>query len=275
MPWSAAGAVVIAGPTVSDNGIVVRDHVDAIEVPCVNYTGGAITRSRWMFHYQVGSLEEEPYVLVDHLRRLGRQRVAVLHDDTPVGHNYGMWFERAVAERGGPQMLSRASVSPLATDLEPAVRAAVADDPDALVYLGLGVAARAVALGVEACGWNGPVAANSALMFGYGRREWRSAWDGWPYVDTISDTNTVRAALRERSKVHAGGPIGVAAFDMGRLIGLGMAMADDVTPAWGARRAGTGQAPPGGGGQGGDDHGFRPVGPRRAQGRHAGAAVLA
>ena len=72
-------------------------------------------------------------------------------------------------------------------------------------------------------------------MFGYGRREWRAGWDGWPYVDTISDANTVRASLRARSKVHAGGPIGVAAFDMGRLIGLGMAMADEVTPAGCAR----------------------------------------
>ena len=134
----AAGAVVIAGPTVSDNGIVVRDHVDRIQVPCVNYTGGAITRSQWMFHYQVGSLEEEPYVLVDHLLGAGGERVAVLHDDTPVGHNYGMWFERAVSERGGPMILRRESVSPLAEDLEPAVRAAVADDPGRARLPGVG-----------------------------------------------------------------------------------------------------------------------------------------
>ncbi len=226
----AAGAVVIAGPTVSDNGIVVRDHVDRIGVPCVNYTGGAITRSRWMFHYQVGSLEEEPYVLVDHLRATGCGRVGVLHDETPVGRNYGLWFERAVSERGGPAIVSRHAVSPLAEDLSVEVGAAVADDPDALVYLGLGVAARAVALGVQACGWEGTVVANSALMFGYGRKDWRAGWDGWVYVDTISDANTVRARLRQRSKVHAGGPIGVAAFDIGRLIGLGLAMADEVSP---------------------------------------------
>jgi branched-chain amino acid transport system substrate-binding protein len=154
-----------------------------------------------------------------------------MHDDTPVGHNYGMWFERAVSERGGPEVLSRAAVSPLAEDLSTEVGAAVGPDPDALVYLGLGVAARAVALGVQACGWGGTVVANSALMFGYGRRDWREAWDDWVYVDTISDSNVVRARLRELSKVHAGGPIGVAAFDMGRLIGLGLAMADEVTPA--------------------------------------------
>jgi branched-chain amino acid transport system substrate-binding protein len=228
---AAEGCVVVAGPSISDNGIVVREVADAMRVPCVNYTGGAITRGEWMFHYQVGSLEEEPYVLVDHLRASGHGRVAVLHDDTPVGHNYGMWFERAVTERGGPQVLSRDSVSPLAEDLEPAVRRALAAPPDALVYLGLGVAARAVALGVEACGWDGPVAANSALMFGYSRRDWRAGWHDCAYVDTISDGNALRAALRQRSKAHAAGPIGVAAFDMGRLMGLGLALADEVTPA--------------------------------------------
>ncbi len=225
------GAAIVVGPSISDNGIVARDWADQQHVPCLNYTGGAITRGEWMFHYQVGSLEEEPYVLVDHLRATGRSRVAVLHDDTPVGTNYGMWFERAVSERGSPAITSRRAVSPLADDLEPEVRAALADDPDVLCYLGLGVAARAVALGVEASGWTGPVVANSALMFGYGRKDWRAGWDGWVYVDTISDGNQVRAALKEQSRAHAGGPLGVASFDMGRLVGLGMAMADDLSPA--------------------------------------------
>ena len=269
------GCVVVAGPSISDNGIVVREVAEAMRVPCVNYTGGAITRGEWMFHYQVGSLEEEPYVLVDHLRSSGHDRVAVLHDDTPVGHNYGMWFERAVTERGGPQVLSRDSVSPLAEDLEPAVRRALAATPDALVYLGLGVAARAVALGVQACGWDGPVVANSALMFGYSRRDWRAGWDDWAYVDTISDGNALRAALRQRSKAHAAGPIGVAAFDMGRLMGLGLALADEVTPAGRAGGLGAGQAAAGGRRQAGHDHGVRAVGSCRPQRRGPGAAGLA
>jgi len=233
----AQGAVVLAGPSISDNGIVVRDHVDRIGVPCVNYTGGAITRSRWMFHYQVGSLEEEPLALVAYLRRSpGSTRVALLYDDTPVGHNYALWFDRAVAERPAADaaaldVVTRSVVSPLADDLETTVRQAVAGQPDVLVYLGLGVAARAVALAVQACGWDGPVLTNSALMFGYSRKEWRAGWDGWIYVDTVSDANTMRQRLRVQSKAHAASPIGLAAFDMGRLIGLGMALADEVSPA--------------------------------------------
>ncbi len=103
--------------------------------------------------------------------------------------------------------------------------------PDALLYLGLGVAARAVSLGVDAVGWKGPVVTNSALMFGYARPDWRAGFDDWIYIDTISDANPVRDTLREQSRRHAASPIGVAAYDMGRLLGEGLVLADDRSRA--------------------------------------------
>jgi len=53
-------AIAVIGPAISDNALIVRDLADAAGLPCVNWTGGELTRSAWMFHYQVGSLEEEP-----------------------------------------------------------------------------------------------------------------------------------------------------------------------------------------------------------------------
>ena len=93
------GALAIVGPAISDNGIVVRDLADAAGLPCINYTGGAITRSEFMFHYQVGSLEEEPAVLVDHLAARSLSSVVLVHDRSPVGEGYATWFERAAAPR--------------------------------------------------------------------------------------------------------------------------------------------------------------------------------
>jgi branched-chain amino acid transport system substrate-binding protein len=136
-----------------------------------------------------------------------------------------------VERTGDPELAYRSSVSPLAEDLRTKVEAALTVEPDALLYLGLGVAARAVALGVQAVGWTGPVVTNSALMFGYARPDWRSGFEGWVYIDTISDANPVRAALREQSRMHAASPIGVASYDIGRLLGEGLVLADDRTAA--------------------------------------------
>lgn len=227
----AAGVVAIVGPSISDNGLIVRELADDAGVACINYTGGAFTRGKHMFHYQVGSLEEEPVLLAEHLRGLGHHRIAVLYDNTPVGTSYDLWLGRAVARTGDPELAFRASVSPLAEDLRSNVEAALSIEPDALLYLGLGVAARAVALAVEAVGWTGPVVTNSALMFGYARPDWRRGFEDWVYVDTISDANPVRAALREHSRMHAASPIGVAAYDIGRLLAEGIVLADALTPA--------------------------------------------
>ncbi len=146
-----------------------------------------------MFHYQVGSLEEEPAVLVRHLVRSGHTSVGVAHDATPVGRRYAEFMGEA-CEAAGLEMTGAAAVPPLAEDVTPTLRRLRAGTPDVLAYLGLGVAARAVALGLEAEGWDVPVVANSALMFGYARRDWRAGWEGWVYVDSVSDDNASRAA---------------------------------------------------------------------------------
>ena len=222
------GVLAIAGPSISDNGIVVRDLADRAGLACINYTGGAITRSEFMFHYQVGSLEEEPAVLAEHLADRGIRRVAVVHDRSPVGSQYAHWFELARATVG-IEVTANAVINPLATEATELVARLESSKPDGLVYLGLGVAARTVSLAVAALEWTVPVVANSALMFGYAQREWREAWDGWVYVDIVSDDNPMRNELRERDRATAAGPVGVAAYDIGRLLGEAIVRGDHLT----------------------------------------------
>jgi len=223
-----AGVLAVVGPSISDNGIIVRDLAAAAGLPCINYTGGALTRNERMFHYQVGSLEEEPAVLADHLARHGVARVAVVHDRSPVGRNYADWFELARATNG-TEITASGAIAPLAEDGTELVARLQASEPDALVYLGLGVAARTVAVAVESLGWQVPVVANSALMFGYARKDWRAGWEGWVYVDTVSDGNAARQALKARSPQTAAGPVGVAGYDIGRLLGEALVRTDHLT----------------------------------------------
>jgi ABC-type branched-subunit amino acid transport system substrate-binding protein len=222
------GVLAVLGPSISDNGLIVGPLADAHGVPCINYTGGERTRGEFMFHYQVGSLEEEPAVLAAHLGRQGRRSVAVAHDQSPVGRRYAEFMGEA-CEAAGIDVTGMAAVSPLAEDVSPTVRRLRAGAPEALCYLGLGVAARAVALALSSESWDVPVVANSALMFGYARRDWRPGWEGWVYVDSVADDNASRAALRQRSPRSAAGPIGVAPYDMGRLVAEAAARAAHLT----------------------------------------------
>jgi len=222
------GVLAIVGPSISDNGLIVRDLAAREGVPCINYTGGAVTRGERMFHYQVGSLEEEPAVLAAHLASSGFERVALVHDRSPVGRHYASWFDLARTS-AGVEITASGTIDPLATDASALVARLAVSAPQALVYLGLGVAARTIAVAMQDARWRVPVVANSALMFGYARKDWRPGWDGWVYVDTVSDTNRERAALRERSRQSAAGPVGVAGYDIGRLLGEAIARTDHLT----------------------------------------------
>jgi branched-chain amino acid transport system substrate-binding protein len=222
--------VAIVGPAISDNALIVAPLCDAARLPAINYSGGERTRSQWMFHYQVGSLEEEPPVLAARMVARGLRRAAVIFDQSPVGRRYAECFESARA-RLGLEVTGTASISALAEDATEVLERLRPARPDVLVYLGLGVSSRGVALALASLGWDIPVLANSALMFGYARPEWRDGYAGWEYIDTIADDNRMRAHLGEKSAHAAGGPIGCAAYDIGRLLGEGIAASEHLTRA--------------------------------------------
>jgi len=222
--------LAIVGPSISDNALIAAPLCDDARIPAINYSGGERTRSQWMFHYQVGSLEEEPPVLAARMVKRGLQRAAVIFDQSPVGRRYAECFEAARA-RLGLEVTGAASVSPLSENVDAILRRLQTGEPDVLVYFGLGVSSRAVALAREALDWDIPVLANSALMFGYARPDWRDGYAGWEYIDTVADDNTMRKQLSERAPRAAGGPIGCCAYDVGRLLGEAVAAAEHLTRA--------------------------------------------
>jgi len=206
----------------------VRDWLDEAQIPSINYTGGERTRSEFMFHYQVGSLAEEPILLAEHLAARKLFSAAMVHDRTPVGHTYASSFESA-CERNGIDIVGRAGIAPMAEEAGTIVDRLRASKPDALVYLGMGASSRAVAVAVEEGRWEVPVVANSALMFGYARKDWRAGFEDWTYVDTISEGNTRRQALKEIAPRTAAGPVATAAYDIGRLVAEALARAVHLT----------------------------------------------
>ena len=63
--------IAVIGPAISDNALTCVPVTDELQLPSINWTGSEQARSEWMFHYQVGSLEDEPFVIA---RRLAAAR---------------------------------------------------------------------------------------------------------------------------------------------------------------------------------------------------------
>jgi ABC-type branched-subunit amino acid transport system substrate-binding protein len=225
-------ALVIMGPTVTDNGLVATELADEFRIPCCNWTGSDGTRSEWMFHYQIGSLEEEPHLIAGRLAALGHQRVALIQDRSPIGNRYGSFFENAT-ERLGIRITSKTLISPIADDLSETVRDVRGGEIDALVYLGLGLSAGTLGVAMAGGGGHPPVFANSALMFGYANPSWVTNWEGWTYVDAWSEQNPrLQALLAAHPDGAAVFPMTVAAGDdMGNLLVEGLAGAEILTRA--------------------------------------------
>jgi branched-chain amino acid transport system substrate-binding protein len=228
----AQDALVIMGPTVTDNGLIATELADEAKIPCCNWTGSDRTRSEWMFHYQIGSLEEEPHLLAGHLAALGHRRVALVQDRSPIGNRYGAFFEDATA-RLGLQITSKTLISPVTDDLSSTVRDVRQGEIDALVYLGLGLSAGTLGRAMSEADWHPPVFANSALMFGYAYPEWVKNWEGWTYVDAWSEENPrLQELLAGRPAGASVFPMSVAAGDdMGRLLVEALAGAENLTRA--------------------------------------------
>jgi branched-chain amino acid transport system substrate-binding protein len=225
---AARDVAVIIGPAITDNGLVVRDLADAVELPCINWTGGEQTRGDWMFHYQVGSLEEEPAFLALHVVQSGLRRIALVDDDSIVGRRYVEFFAEAAARFGieVARQLDRGDLPELVARMR-------AGQPQAVVYLGLWDLAHALAVALAAVGWRPPVFANSALMYAHATPDWRREWDGWRYVDAYSDRNPILQEVMVRLGPEQGSaPVTVAAaYDMGRLVAEGIASAPEPTRA--------------------------------------------
>jgi branched-chain amino acid transport system substrate-binding protein len=226
----SAGVLAVLGPAISDNAIVARPLADRHGLATLNYSGAEESRSECGFHFQIGSLEDEPAFLAAHLHERGLARVALIQDTSYIGRRKSEFFEDACAALG-LSLVGRTSVPVEVSDATDAVATARTTNPDALITLGLWNLPRAVSDALRSGDWSVPTTANSALIYGYHDRQWARGWNEWTYIDTVSDDNPRYRALCDEAVAagYSGGPGAAGAYDMGRLLAEGIARARAVT----------------------------------------------
>ena len=227
---AARDVLMVIGPAIGDNALVATPLADEYRLPTINWAGTEHARSDFMFHLQVGSHEDESIVLARHLHALGvTGRVAVVYDRSEIGRRH-LHFLQVEAEVLGLN-IAAASISPITDSAEIQVGSVLEMRPDAFVYLGLGLAAPAVARALTASGWEGPRLMNTCGLRGYAP-DFAPLIDGWTYVDMIADDNRALNDLQARTGISRAASCAAArGYDLGRLMAEGLARAPERTRA--------------------------------------------
>lgn len=225
---AAKDVLLIIGPAIGDNALVATPLAETYRIPTLNWAGSERARSPYMFHLQVGSHEDESILLARFIQAQGARRVAVVYDRSPIGRRH-LHFLQMEAEIIGLNICVTASLGPLAENAAAEIAALLEAKPDGILYLGLGIAAKAAALALTATGWSGPRAMNTAGIRGYAP-DFAAAIDGWSYVDMHSDGNATLNALCARLSLPPAQRLAAAkGYDLGRLMAEALARAPERT----------------------------------------------
>jgi ABC-type branched-subunit amino acid transport system substrate-binding protein len=220
--------LLIVGPAMGDNAMIATPIAERMRVPTINWSGAERARGKYMFQLQVGSHEDESLVIARYLSGVGAKRLAVVYDVSPLGTRHLKYLEDEAAILG-LELAAREGISPLATQADEQVAAALAAEPDCLVYLGLGVSAPAVADAVSAANWSGKRMMNTA-GHGVDRADFARRCEGWTYIDMHSDSNQTLKRLCEERDVPVGDTVAAArGYDLGRLVAEGLSRAHGLT----------------------------------------------
>ena len=226
-----AGVIAILGPAMGDGASVAVPLADRAQMPTVNYAGTERGRSEWMFHLQIGSHEDEPLWLARRLAEAGRRQVAMIFERAAIGTRYGRFFEEA-CEILGLDIVARLGVTPGSDDFSGVFASIERSQPQAIVYLGLGLCHAPIAEGLRVAQVGVPCLTNTCGLFGWADPAAARGFDGWLYLDMFSERNPDYQRLLERSgSKPGGGPTLAFHYELFHLLAEALARAPELTRA--------------------------------------------
>jgi branched-chain amino acid transport system substrate-binding protein len=212
--------VVIYGPTVSENGLPLAEHVARLErVPVITMAGTEAMLNEWVFGLPNGSMDEEPIVMAQVAWYDGVRSVGVMFEESFIGRAYldGM---RNACKMVGLKITGEVEVSQLESDKREAMSVLREGNPDAIMSVGFGLANLGVNDALAELGWKPQCYANTSFNFGAMWPWWRKQLAGWIGLDQYDERNqTAQAFLDRFEKRYGRRPayiMPIYAYDVGR-----------------------------------------------------------
>ncbi|MDZ7676835.1 MAG: ABC transporter substrate-binding protein [Acidimicrobiales bacterium] len=180
------GCVVVLGPLISDNCLLVQDLANELEVPCIGWTGAHRFASEYCFTVANGDIPTEGVMCAQWLHAQGLRKIGMFWEQGSSGRDYADYF-RYTAMDLGLQVVREVKLEPnpkgLADDLSMMRDLGV----EGLYYGGYGYSTFHFAEALRNLDWDPPRVMGTAFMFYSNSNEWAQGLEGWHGIDQLGE----------------------------------------------------------------------------------------
>lgn len=229
------GCVVVLGPMISDNSLLLQDHIDATGVPCIGWTGAHAFASDYCFTVANGDIASEGVICANWLYGQGFEKVGLFWEAGSSGRDYADYF-RYQAMQLGMTVTREVMLEPNPLNLEQHLSDMRDMGTEGIYYGGYGYATMHFGRAFKALGWDPPRIMGTAFMFYSNTNRWEEGIDGWHGCDQLAEpgANPNYEAMIQRFEARFGretrNVVVALSYDTARAAIHGIANAKIPTP---------------------------------------------
>lgn len=231
------GCVVVLGPLISDNSLVVQDLANELQVPCVGWTGAHRFASDYCFTVANGDIPTEGVMCAQWLKAHGIEKVGMFWEQGSSGRDYADYF-RDTAIQLGLKVMREVKLEPNPRGLQDDLALMRDLGVEGIYYGGYGYATFHFASAFQALGWDPPRVMGTAFMFYSNSNAWAEGLEGWHGVDQLGEDganpnyNAMVRRFEERFGRTSRNVVVALAYDTARVAIHGIGNAAIPEPRW-------------------------------------------
>lgn len=231
------GCVVVLGPMISDNCLILQDLANELQVPSIGWTGAHRYTSAYCFTVANGDIPTEGVMCAQWLAARGLEKVGMFWEQGSSGRDYADYF-RDEARAQGLTVLREVKLEPNPRGLQDDLALMRDLGVEGLYYGGYGYATFHFAEALRSLDWDPPRVMGTAFMFYSNSNAWAEGLEGWHGVDQLGEdgANPNYNAMIERFEARFGrvsrNVVVALAYDTARVAIHGIANAAIPEPRW-------------------------------------------
>ena len=180
------GCVVVLGPMISDNSLVLQDTANELGVACIGWTGAHKFASEYCFTVANGDIPTEGTMCAQWLKAQGLERVGLFWEAGSSGKDYADYF-RDTAIQLGLTITREVKLEPNPVGLRDDLATMRELGTEGLYYGGYGYATFHFAEALRALDWDPPRVMGTAFMFYSNSNKWAEGLEGWHGCDQLGE----------------------------------------------------------------------------------------